>query len=284
MAIIMKASDFVDKLVDVAKNYKTLYVMGSFGSPLTASRKKYLIQHNEYNQRASRTNLINAASADTFGFDCVNLIKGILWGWNGDKKKANGGATYKANGVPDTNADGMIKLCKNVSTDFSNIEVGEAVWTNGHIGVYIGDGLAVECTPAWKNKVQITACNCKKSGYNTRTWKKHGKLPWIDYDVKKKPASTTTKTESKPSTSTKVDPAQKKDPKLLGTYKVVAASALHIRSGAGTNKKSLGTLKRGDEVYNYGFYSLASNNAKWLYVKTKDGLTGYCSAKYLKKI
>lgn len=52
----------------------------------------------------------------------------------------------------------MITVCKNVSTDFSRIEVGEAVWMEGHIGVYIGDGLAVECTPCWDNKVQITAC------------------------------------------------------------------------------------------------------------------------------
>jgi len=51
----------------------------------------------------------------------------------------------------------------------------------GHIGVYVGDGLAVECTPKWENKVQITACNCSKSGYNRRNWTKHGKLPYIDY-------------------------------------------------------------------------------------------------------
>jgi hypothetical protein len=141
--------------------------------------------------QASRTKMINAATADTFGFDCVNLIKGILWGWNGNKKSAYGGSKYRSNGVPDVNADGMIKLCSELSTNFNDIEIGEAVWTNGHIGVYIGNGLAVECTPAWKNRVQITACNCKKSGYPTRTWKKHGKLPYIEYDMK--PAATTKK-------------------------------------------------------------------------------------------
>ena len=129
--------------------------------------------------------MINAATIDTFGFDCVNLIKSILWGWSGDTSKTYGGAKYLSNGVPDTNADGMIQLCSNVSTDFSKIEVGEAVWCKGHIGVYIGDGLAVECTPAWKNKVQITAVRniSTKLGYNARTWTKHGKLPFIEYDV-----------------------------------------------------------------------------------------------------
>ena len=33
----MKAKIFVDKLVDIAKNYKTLYVMGCFGAPLTGA-------------------------------------------------------------------------------------------------------------------------------------------------------------------------------------------------------------------------------------------------------
>ena len=63
----------------------------------------------------------------------------------------------------------------------SNIEVGEAVWMEGHIGVYIGDGLAVECTPKWANKVQITSCNQSVTGYNRRDWTKHGKLPYIEY-------------------------------------------------------------------------------------------------------
>lgn len=130
---------------------------------------------------------------DTFGFDCVCLIKGVLWGWNGDKKATYGGAKYNTNNVPDINADQMIGVCKNVSTDFSKIEVGEALWSSGHIGVYIGDGLAVECTPRWENKVQITACNRNVAGYNRRDWVKHGKLPYITYESSvQKPAPVST--------------------------------------------------------------------------------------------
>ena len=128
MAIVMKASEFIKKLKDIAENHKTLYVMGCFGAPMTNANKTRYCSNHEYNKKAARTKMIKAASADTFGFDCVNLIKGVLWGWNGDKKKTYGGAKYKTKGVPDTNADDMIKLCKNVSTDFSKIEVGEAVW------------------------------------------------------------------------------------------------------------------------------------------------------------
>lgn len=175
----------VEKCIDIAKNYKTLYVMGCFGAPMNSKNKTRYINngaHGSYNAKSTRKKMIQAATDDTFGFDCVNLIKGILWGWNGDKNKTYGGATYATNGVPDTNADGMIALCNDISTNFNKIEVGEAVWLKGHIGIYIGDGLAVECTPAWDNCVQITACNCDKKGYNRRNWTKHGKLPYITYE------------------------------------------------------------------------------------------------------
>jgi len=178
---MMTNIELANKLKDIAKNYKTLYVMGCFGAPMTAANKKRYTQNHEYNRQPARTAMINAASADTFGFDCVCLIKGVLWGWKGDKNAVYGGATYASNGVPDIGADSMIKVCKNVTTDFSHIEVGEAVWMEGHIGVYVGDGLAVECTPRWNNKVQITACNRSVSGYNRRDWTKHGKLPYVQY-------------------------------------------------------------------------------------------------------
>lgn len=86
----------------------------------------------------------------------------------------------------------MITKCSNLSTDFNKVEVGEAVWMEGHIGVYVGDGLAVECTPAWDNKVQITACNCTKNGYKTRNWTKHGRLPYITYTGKVETVKSTT--------------------------------------------------------------------------------------------
>lgn len=177
----MKSSEFVKKLKDIATNYKTLYVMGCFGAPMNSNNKDRYCRNNDYNKKSSRRKMINAATSDTFGFDCVCLIKGVLWGWNGDKNKTYGGAKYESNDVPDIDANVMFNRCYNQSSDFSNIEVGEAVWMKGHIGVYIGDGLAVECSPKWDNDVQITACNCKKSGYNRRDWTKHGKLPYIDY-------------------------------------------------------------------------------------------------------
>lgn len=201
---ITTGAQLAAKAKEVAQKYKTLYVMGCFGAPMNASNKKRYCANHTYNKAAARQAMINAASADTFGFDCVCLIKGLLWGWNGDASAIYGGAKYASNGVPDIGADSMIGVCKDVSTDFSKIEVGEAVWCKGHIGIYIGGGLAVECTPAWKNCVQITACNCTKSGYSRRNWTKHGKLPYVSYTGASENvnAGATTTTTTKPSTST----------------------------------------------------------------------------------
>ncbi len=178
---VMTNKELAQKLKEVATKYKTLYVMGCFGAPMNETNKKRYCNNHSYNKQAARQKMIMAASADTFGFDCVCLIKGLLWGWNGNANKTYGGAGYAINGVPDIGADTMITKCSELSTNFNDIEVGEAVWMSGHIGVYIGDGLAVECTPKWKNCVQITACNCSKSGYNRRNWTKHGKLPYVEY-------------------------------------------------------------------------------------------------------
>lgn len=194
---ITTARELAAACEDVAKNHKTLYVMGCFGAPLNASNKTRYTQNHQYNRKAARTKKIKAASAETFGFDCVNLIKGLLWGWSGNQAKTYGGASYQINGVPDIGADQMIKACKGVTTDFSTIEVGEAVWMQGHIGVYIGNGLCVECSPKWADGVQITAVGNvpHPAGYNVRTWTKHGKLPYVTYAGKQEAATTTKKEE-----------------------------------------------------------------------------------------
>lgn len=173
--------DLANAAIEVAKNYKTLYVNGCFGAPMTANNKKRYCNNTSYNKQPERTAMINAASADTFGFDCICFVKGLLWGWNGNLNHVYGGATYQSNGVSDITESSMLNKCSDISTDFSNIEVGEYLWMQGHAGIYVGNGLSVECTPKWYNGVQITACNRDKTGYNRRNWTKHGKLPFIKY-------------------------------------------------------------------------------------------------------
>lgn len=182
---MMTSAELVKRHIDAAKNYKTVYMWGCFGFPVTESiLREKAAQYPSWYTAAKQAELRRLIGKGYFGFDCVNLTKGILWGWNGNQNAVYGGARYAANGVPDVSADGMIAKCKNVSTsNWSSMVPGEGLWGPGHWGLYIGDGLAVECTPAWKNGVQITAVGNigPKAGYNTRTWTKHGRLPYVDY-------------------------------------------------------------------------------------------------------
>lgn len=182
MKKIMTNLELVAKGKNIADNYKTLYVMGCFGAPLTAANKERYSNNHSYNKQAARIMMINAASEDTFGFDCLGLFEAIFWGWTGALDKPYGGATYGSNGVADYSANGVIKVCESVSTDFTNIEPGEILWTDNHVGMYIGDGQVIESTPSWRNGVQYTTvANMGKNTGHSRKWKKHGKLPWVDY-------------------------------------------------------------------------------------------------------
>lgn len=183
---MMKRDVFIQKLKDIEKNYNTVYGYAMFGHPITQKNinDKAKQNLNGWYTKARIKHLESLIGKNYFGFDCVNLIKSVLWGWTGDKSKTYGGATYNSNGVPDVSADGFIARCKTTSTNFKDIKVGDVVWMKGHIGVYIGNGLAIECTPKWANGVQTTAVlNIgSKAGYNGRTWTKWGRNPYIDYN------------------------------------------------------------------------------------------------------
>ena len=51
---MMTNIELANKLKDIARNYKTLYVMGCFGAPMTASNKKRYTQNHEYNRQPAR--------------------------------------------------------------------------------------------------------------------------------------------------------------------------------------------------------------------------------------
>lgn len=182
---MMTARELVERCLDIANNYKTIYMWGCVGSPVTARTiASKAAQYPDWYTAAKRAKFESLIGKDYFGFDCVNMIKAVLWGWNGNRNKTYGGAVYASNGVPDVSANGAIKLCRHVTSNFNqDIPIGAALWCEGHIGLYIGNGLGVECTPIWKNGVQVTAVKNigQKSGYNSRQWTKWGLLPWVDY-------------------------------------------------------------------------------------------------------
>lgn len=188
----MNNIDFADKAKNIQKNYNTAYVYGTFGDIITdelidIKKKQYPSQFTDSYTKTLR----NLVGKNYWGFDCVGLIKGILWGWSGSKTASHGGATYTSNNVPDLSANDMLSNCTSVSTDFSKITIGEALWLDGHI-IYIGSGLAIESTMGlgtYGQKVAISnvAGSTVNSSYPKRTWTKHGKLPYITYSTNTTP-------------------------------------------------------------------------------------------------
>lgn len=115
---------------------------------------------------------------------------------------------------------------------------------------------------------------CKKS--YSLTYSKIAGYGRPKYDVAANSNKTNTSSNT---TKQKVDPATCFNKSVAGTYKVTA-SALNIRSGAGTNKKILDTIPNGRTVQCYGYYTPVVGT-KWLLV-SYNGMTGFVSSKYLR--
>ena len=61
--MIQTAKELVAACLDTAKNYKTLYVMGCFGAPMTQSNKNRYLNGYAFNRKPERKAKIDAATA-----------------------------------------------------------------------------------------------------------------------------------------------------------------------------------------------------------------------------
>ena len=129
--------------------------------------------------------------------DCANLMKALFNGRD-INNKTKGSYQKDLSNTGDVNADGLIKLCTDLSTDFTKLKKGEPrlIHMPGHMGAYLGEevqrtkGLcnAVECTPAWDGGIQFSYVAANGGRYSAKgvgsngTWKKHGKpSKWVQY-------------------------------------------------------------------------------------------------------
>ena len=171
---------FLNALNCIQLKYKTVYMWGTFGSPVTESLiQQKAAQYPSYYPANRQAYLRTLIGKNYWAFDCVGLIKGILWGWKGLLKKPDGsaysygGATYNSNGVPDTTASGIYNRCSNKTTLTSNISIpiGSFLLGPDHCGVYIGNNQVIECTLRGnKDGVALT-------GIGDFGWKSIGQLP-----------------------------------------------------------------------------------------------------------
>lgn len=131
-----------------------------------------------------------------FSFDCWNMVKSILSGWNATNPI---GTNVPPTVTGDVSGYGLLMQCTNRSKDFSQLkQAGTYLYIGDkgheHAGVYVGDfevdGYTfnvVECTSDWASKVQYTYVDSKgqrflyKGGKQGRSWTDYGLLPYIDY-------------------------------------------------------------------------------------------------------
>ena len=181
----MKVDEFVTKAKDTAL-LQTCYLMGGFGCRL--GKDWYNANYTWNKNNAKIIDAHKNTNPITFGFDCVCLVKGILWGFTGNESKEYGGAVYESNNVGDITIAAFKKSCSDLSTDFTkDPEAGELLFLgNSHIGISIGNGEVIESTPAWRCGVQRTLLPSRNTtNYEklpVRKWDMHGHSSYIDFD------------------------------------------------------------------------------------------------------
>ena len=269
---MMNNKTFADKAVQIAKNYKTNYFWGAFGWPTTNANIKRLL-----NQYPENYQYLSKADGSQFSFDCSGLVKAIIWGWNGSND-TYGGAKYGSNGLNDVNDEGLKAMCSDVSSSFSNIQIGSLLFTSGHVGIYVGNGMAVEATPSWNGGVQISAvANIGPvAGLPSRTWQCHGKFKLIDYFASNNSVLSSSQINYK-----QAIPARYFSKGYAGQYRVQPSIGVNARTGPGTNYSIIKALSCGSVVTNYGYYSVDSQNRIWLYVVIPGGNVAYICKDYL---
>ena len=151
------------------------YVWGTYGNVLTQSLFDYKLK--QYPEGVGnyedfiKDNWLGRRTAD-----CIGLLKGYAWLDISDMTIG-----YAENGAPDYGADQMYQYVKErgeAGKDYGGMATmpeipGLMLWKDGHAGVYIGNGYAIE---AMSTKYGVV-----KTEVDGRGWKGWGKLPFLDY-------------------------------------------------------------------------------------------------------
>lgn len=148
------------------------YVWGTFGGVLTQSMFDYKLQ--QYPEGVGnyedfiRENWLGRRTTD-----CMGLVKGYGW-----FDASDGTIKYGTNGMPDFSADQMYNVAVSLGAEHGTMEdmpeiPGLVLWMNGHTGVYIGNGYAVEAIGTQYGVVRTETEN--------RGWQAWYKIPYITY-------------------------------------------------------------------------------------------------------
>jgi len=144
------------------------YVWGTYGTVLSPDfLESKIIQYPDEvggKEEFIRENWLGKRTAD-----CVGLIKGYSW-----YDTASQMTILVSNGMPDIGADTMYENAAEKGTIDTIPEIpGLAVWKEGHIGVYIGDGKVVEAYGTTSGVIRSELAN--------GGWTHWLKIPYITY-------------------------------------------------------------------------------------------------------
>ena len=144
------------------------YVWGTYGTVLSPDflESKIIQYPDEVGGKEDfiRENWLGKRTAD-----CVGLIKGYSW-----YDTASQMTILVSNGMPDIGADTMYENATEKGTIDTIPEIpGLAVWKEGHIGVYIGDGKVVEAYGTTSGVIRSELAN--------GGWTHWLKIPYISY-------------------------------------------------------------------------------------------------------
>ena len=145
------------------------YVWGTYGNVLTESLLTYKV--SQYpdgvgnHEDTIRANWLGGRTTD-----CVGLIKGYGW-LNAETMEIQ----YGTHGMPDIGANQMYYNAKESGPISTMPDIpGLAVWHDGHIGVYIGNGQVIEAMGTRDGVVKTELAD--------RGWTHWLKVPYIRYD------------------------------------------------------------------------------------------------------
>ena len=156
------------KWAQMAYDNKWGYVWGSHGNVLTANELKRL-EKTFGSHVTDKEEYIKSHWLGSRTSDCVGLIKGYGW-----YDETSGTIKYGTNGMKDVTADGMFNAAveKGPISTMPDIS-GIAVWHQGHIGVYIGNGYVIHAANTYDGVI--------KTPITSSGWTHWLKVPYINY-------------------------------------------------------------------------------------------------------